>query len=455
MSDCTCDGPGFCQPRGLTVSDIGYRICKRGDTRCVAAYFGSGAGGVVSSTVPTPQATRVGTCVHRGLPVIDANGSQSTRVCDSCRGTVRLKLWECDHVLHAANPVTTERDCKTCKDWTTTRGPVARYQPMHTPTTLPVHMVTPSQRRPGIWRGGIIQVMVTRACDLACHHCTQGSNLAGKPVIMTPDEFDQALASLEGYWGVVGMFGGNPATHPQFDTLCEIMRARVPFQQRGLWCNNLRGKGAVARITFNPAHSNINVHLDSDAAAEFRRDWPESAPYVRGESEDSVHGPPFVAMRDVIPDEAERWALIGNCDINKHWSAALGVVPGRGLRAFFCEIAYAQAALHATNLDWCGTGEPMPDTGLQPVPGWWRRPLADFESQVRTHCHACGIPLRRQGQAAVHGEHEEFSETHQHIARPKVRDRPMQLVQIAWPDPVTSRPATEYLPGVTPGFQRG
>jgi len=33
-------------------------------------------------------------------------------------------------------------------------------------------------------------------------------------------------------------------------------------------------------------------------------------------------------MQDVIADEAERWDLIARCDINRHWSALVGVVPG-------------------------------------------------------------------------------------------------------------------------------
>lgn len=92
---------------------------------------------------------------------------------------------------------------------------------------IPKTMIAPSQRRPAVYRGGIIQIHVTRACDLSCAHCSQGSNLAGKPVMITPDEFDQACASLETYWGVVGMFGGNPTMHPHFDVLCEIMRYRM------------------------------------------------------------------------------------------------------------------------------------------------------------------------------------------------------------------------------------
>jgi len=339
-------------------------------------------------------------------------------------------------------------DCLECLGLRPTLIPGSNETPK---SMMPKTMVPPSQRRP-VWRGGIIQLMVTRACDLSCHHCTQGSNLTGKPVVMTPDEFEQAVVSLRGYWGVFGVFGGNPTLSPHFEEYCKILRAHVPFEQRGLWCNHPRGMGKVARVTFNPKHSNLNCHLSSEAHAEFSRDWPESIPFLKGLDTDSVHGAPFVAMKDVIPDEAERWALIGKCDVNQFWSAAIGVVPGRGLRAFFCELAYAQAALHATNPDWDGTGQPMPDTGLEVVPGWWRKPMADFESQARLHCHACGIPMRRPGQSAVGGDHEEFSETHRWIARPKTKGREVQFVAISDMIERSGRPATQYLPGVTPGY---
>lgn len=313
-------------------------------------------------------------------------------------------------------------------------------------------MIAPGQKRPGIWRQGVLQVHVTRACDLACHHCTQGSNLAGKPVMMTPDQFDQALASLEGYWGVVGMFGGNPAMHPQFAELCRIMRARIPFEQRGLWCNNLRGKGSHARVTFNPRHSNLNTHLDSVAADEIRRDWPEAAPYIKGETVDSVHSSPWVSMVDLDVPESDRWEMISRCDVNQHWSAMICVVRGE-LRAFFCELAGAQAMLHQDNPDWAGTGQPMPDTGVPVVPGWWRQSMEAFAHQVDAHCHHCGIAMRRQGQLAIHGQQEEFSPTHKFIARPKVPSRPVQIIESIGAVPNPDRPATQYLAGVTPGYR--
>jgi hypothetical protein len=227
------------------------------------------------------------------------------------------------------------------------------------------------------------------------------------------------------YWGVVGMFGGNPAVHPQFELLCNIMRQYIPAERRGLWCNHPRGHGAIMRETFNPAVSNLNVHLSQESYDEFKRDWPECMPF--GLEIDSHHSPPYVAMLDVIPDEQKRWELIGDCDINKYWSAMACYVPGKGLRGFFCELAGAQAILHANDADWPDTGIPIDSEDLSP---WWQLPMTSFAEQVNWNCNRCGVPLRRQGQLAVSGNREEVSATHQNIYKPKVRDREVQLIQI-------------------------
>lgn len=302
-------------------------------------------------------------------------------------------------------------------------------------------MVAPSQRRECYEHGGVLQIWVTRACDKACFGCTQGSNLGGRPGVMTPEQYREAVASLEGYFGVVGMFGGNPAIHPQFDELCRILRESwVPKEQRGLWCNNPRGKGAVARETFNARNSNLNVHLDREAAEEFARDWPEAAPYIKGLADDSRHSPVYVAMQDVIPDEDERWRLIADCDINRYWSAMIGVFRGE-LRAWFCEIAGAMAMLHQHEPDY-------PDTGLPVTPGWWRAPIQAYEEQIRYHCHRCGVPLRGRGELAVGGTREQVSKTHASIYKPKIRGREVEVVE-------TLEQLGDRLPKVTDYIENG
>ena len=152
-------------------------------------------------------------------------------------------------------------------------------------------MKAPGDRRPTIWRQGVLQVWVTRACDKACFGCTQGSNLGGKPGMITVDQYAEALDSLRGYFGVIGMFGGNPAVHPKFPELCEVLVSKVPFEQRGIWCNNpmTAANAMIMRGTFNPHVSNLNVHLDQKAHKLFWDHWPECRRELKGLLQDSRH----------------------------------------------------------------------------------------------------------------------------------------------------------------------
>lgn len=308
---------------------------------------------------------------------------------------------------------------------------------------IPTTMLSPRDPRPG-WT--VLQIHVTRACDQACIGCTQGSQLAGKPVVMTPEQFEEACISLRAYktrggrpyFGTVGMFGGNPCVHPQFEHLCEIMRAYIPFEQRGLWSNNLMGYGKLCRETFNPERSNLNVHLNEAAYWEIRRDWPEAHP--KGLEDDSRHSPPYVAMQDMedMTDE-QRWNLIGNCDVNQRWSALIGIFRGE-LRGYFCELAGAQAMLHESQPDY-------PDTGIAVVPGWWDKPMENFDAQVRHHCFSCGHPLRGVGDYATTGTTEQVSKTHANIFKlKKPKGKTIQLVTKRSELGGQVSAATQYLP---------
>lgn len=299
---------------------------------------------------------------------------------------------------------------------------------------------------------GVLQILVTRACDRDCVGCSQGSQLGGKPSMMTPEQFEQACDSLAGYPHVIGLFGGNAPINPHFETICEIFRSKFPNkEQRGLWSNNPFNKGAVMRETFAPHHSNLNVHLDRASFDRFWNQWPESRPYLKGLDPswpeaaeitgqhqrasrigDSRHGPPLVAMKDLdlLPgnienSEENRWELISTCDISRNWSAACGVVRGKVV-GFACEVAYAQAALHEYDVDY-------PDTGLdvtQRYDGklWWQLGMDSFSGQVRKHCHECGIPLRGFGDLAATGNTDQVSPTHSNIFKPKNRNRRVELV---------------------------
>lgn len=317
-------------------------------------------------------------------------------------------------------------------------------------------MIPPGTRRKKIWRNGVLQIFITRACDKKCFHCTQNSQMGGKAAMITLGQMEAALDSLNfgtpgAYFGVVGFFGGNPALHPQFAELCELLRAKVPLEQRGLWCNHPRGKAAIMRQTFNPKVSNLNVHESQEAFDEFAEGWPECRSELKGLEADSRHAPALVAMQDldVLPGGAEnteenRLKLIADCDINKYWSAMICPVRDQ-LRAFFCEIAAAQAMLHQNNQNWRGTGQPMPDTGLPVTSGWWKKPMEDFRQQVRVHCHACGIPLRGYGSLANSGVHEQISETHISMAKFKDNRQVMPVTQLVQLGETYLAKATDYI----------
>lgn len=284
-------------------------------------------------------------------------------------------------------------------------------------------MIAPGQRRKGKWLDGVIQIHITRSCDKACFNCTQGSNYRGKTGFISLDNFDLACRSLRGYFGVVGVFGGNPALHPEFEKLCDIIAEHIPFRQRGIWCNNpiTESKAKAMRRTFNPAYSNLNVHLDQHAYRKFKEWWPESKPF--GLEKDSRHSPVYVDPQNLGAEvtESQQWELISRCDINQHWSAMLGEFRGE-LRAYFCEIAGAMSMLKQHDLNW-------PDTGMVVEDGWWRKPLTEFTDQVLQHCLHCAVPFKGYGELACSPDgKEQTSEFWKDIAQPKKKERDVEIV---------------------------
>lgn len=297
-------------------------------------------------------------------------------------------------------------------------------------------MVPPSRRRRNAYLGGIIQVWTTRRCDKACFGCTQGSQLAGKPPHITVDQFERAVISLKDYWGVVGVFGGNPCVHPEFESLCEVLRRHIPQHRCGLWCNKLFGHGPICRRTFNPNHSNLNVHLDEKAYWEFRRDWPEAR--VFGLTDDSRHDSPYKSMIDAGVSEEERWDRISRCDINQYWSAMIGVFRDEP-RGYFCEVAGAMSMLHQDDPGW-------PDTGIPIERGWWRRPMNDFRGQVHQCCHHCWVPMKGRGELAADKLAVEVTTpTHAEIYQLKRKGRELRVVERPQNGAGTVACSTNYL----------
>jgi hypothetical protein len=233
----------------------------------------------------------------------------------------------------------------------------------------------------------ICQVIVTRACSLfTCSNCTQLLPYRRDIVHMSVDVFRKALRSLVGWHGVRALFGGNPANHPRFEDLCQIMTEEVPDQrQRGLWCNNVLQHGQIIRDTFYPhGRFNMNAHADAAAAAEIER-WLPGKLIKASRDTAAWHSPVLLHYADFGIDYPAWVALRENCDINKNWSSAIAEREGKPF-AYFCEVGASLDGIRSEN------------HGIEAVPGWWRFKMARFAGQVSGCCdRGCGVPLKRQG----------------------------------------------------------
>lgn len=286
---------------------------------------------------------------------------------------------------------------------------------------IPAGMKGPADRRATAWRGGTIHIKILSYCDLDCQQCDAAVGiLRGLKLgfVMTPEQFRIAARSLNGYFGLIGIYGGNPCMHPQFEEICRIFAEEIPDrQQRGLWTDNLRGQGKICRETFNPAMSNLNCHGIRSAYDEMRQDWPEAKPIGLGDfkHDPSEHAPYFGSMADLGLSDEEMEKRLGDCGFNQEWSAMITQVKGR-LVAYFCEIAATMAEVMND-----------PSRGMTPGPGWWSKPLAAFENQICGYCTRCLIPMNgRKSPADARGT-EQYTKTWEPVFA-TIKGRPMVKV---------------------------
>jgi hypothetical protein len=203
----------------------------------------------------------------------------------------------------------------------------------------------------------VIQIEITNKCFLSCRHCTRHVGHHAQPFEMRPDEVRKAIASLDGWDGRIGLMGGEPAMHLQFAEICEIFKEMIPDRRRReywtagyQWGQNKE----LVYSTFDKDRINYNDHR----------------------SPDGKHAPLLVAIEEVVDDPELRALLIDNCPYQSRWSAS---ITPRG--AFFCEIAASLDALFD------GPG------GWPVEPGWWRRTVADYGSQIDAYCAKCSGAL--------------------------------------------------------------
>jgi hypothetical protein len=203
----------------------------------------------------------------------------------------------------------------------------------------------------------VIQIEVTNGCVLSCSNCTRHVGHHRRPFMMSAEKVAEAIASLEGFPGQIGLMGGEPAMHPQFREIMELYREMIPDRRRrSFWTTGWKWMTYCEDIaeTFDPDLVHYNDHTQTTGK----------------------HQPLLIASEDVIPDAALREELIDDCWIQRQWSAS---ITPKG--AFFCEVA--------ASLDYLFDGP-----GGWPVePGWWQRIPDDYAEQRAFACGKCSAAI--------------------------------------------------------------
>lgn len=193
----------------------------------------------------------------------------------------------------------------------------------------------------------IINIEVTNHCEMGCTNCTRAARHIRNPFFASLEFIGQALDSLRDWPRGIGIIGGEPQTHPQWDAICQLLR---DFNHKGGYAL-FTSRGLPGKYT--DIFSNGKIYLTNHGIK-------------------NLHHPLLVSLEEVVPDPELQRELIEKCWLQRLWSPS---VTPRG--AFWCEVAGVM------DLMWDGPG------GYSIEPGWWKR--ESYEDQIERYCKKCGV----------------------------------------------------------------
>lgn len=220
----------------------------------------------------------------------------------------------------------------------------------------------------------IIQIDITNACPHRCSNCTRFCGHQNKPFFMDFETFKKAVDSLQDYKGIVGMIGGEPTLHPEFEKFALYMREkRTDGKVRHL---RRPQKDILKYILDNMWHEDAKAGLWSSLNATYYKNFEVIndtfyTQLLNDHDNDVEHQALLMPRRELGIGDAEWIAKRDACWIQNTWSAT---ITPKG--AFFCEVA--------GSLDMLFNGP----GGWKIEPGWWEREVEDFADQLHW-CELC------------------------------------------------------------------
>ena len=220
----------------------------------------------------------------------------------------------------------------------------------------------------------IIEIDITNACIHSCSNCTRFCGHHQRPFFMGFDTFKKAIDSLEDWNGCIGIIGGEPTLHPQFERFMDYLRAKrihteIKINREPIFDMQLH---TVAYMTQH--HSRVG--LLSSVTDNFYKHYETindtfASQYLNDHDNLCEHQALLMSRKELGISDDEWYKKRDACWIQNTWSAT---ITPKG--AFFCEVAGALDMLFN------GPG------GWKIEKGWYEREPKDFGEQLNW-CEMC------------------------------------------------------------------
>lgn len=228
----------------------------------------------------------------------------------------------------------------------------------------------------------IIEIDITNACIHSCSNCTRFCGHQRKPFFMSFETFKRAVDSLDEFPNTVGMIGGEPTMHPEFERFIRymyqkrvkkpVLLAREPIVNLNEYMKYFLKYGLKVW-----QESEIKALLLSSLNNSYYRHFElinEIFPrqLLNDHNNECLHQALLMSRKELGISDDEWIPKRDACWIQNTWSAT---ITPKG--AFFCEVAGALDMLFD------GPG------GWKIEPGWWKREPKNFGKQLEW-CELCG-----------------------------------------------------------------
>ncbi len=225
---------------------------------------------------------------------------------------------------------------------------------------------------------GIIQIDITNACVNRCSNCTRFCGHHRKPFFMDFETFKKAVDSFDGWDGCVGIIGGEPTLHPEFEKFVDYLREKRVGQTLCISREPIQNMQTHIYHTINRTMPKIGLwsSLNKGYYRHFEviNDSFERQ-LLNDHNNKCLHQAILMSRKDLGISDEEFIKRRDNCFAQNTWSAT---VTPKG--AFFCEIAAAFDMLFD------GAG------GWEIEQGWWKRKPEEFGEQLKW-CELCSLCL--------------------------------------------------------------